>query len=246
MTSRTTSSDKVVMTKGRRGRKRKADADTLILTPRQVEILRLIRDYRQEHGCSPTMQEMAEELEISKVTVFEHVEALIRKGLLRREANRARSLTLDPRLKLKGQEQAKQTKKQTKQKGEAVSEEAGAFPLAGTVAAGMPLEAIEATDLLDVPALFRRKGQVYALQVRGDSMIEDHIQDGDYVLVEKTQQARDGQTVVAVLENGEATLKRLYREGDGFRLQGANPEFKAMKVKEVDVRGVVVGVVRRC
>ncbi|MBN2212445.1 MAG: transcriptional repressor LexA [Sedimentisphaerales bacterium] len=212
-----------------------------VLTPRQVEILDLISDYRRGRGCSPTMQEMAEALGISKVTVFEHVEALIGKGLLRREANRARSLILTPR--------ARRWRKITgSEVGMAISGDPACFALAGVIAAGQPLEALETTETLNLRDLFAagEEQKTYALQVRGDSMIEEHIQDGDYVLVQKRNEIRDGQIVVALLENGEATLKKLHRRGKKYQLMGANPSFKPILVNRLAVQGVVVGVIRSC
>ncbi len=212
-----------------------------ILTPRQVEILDLIENSRRTQGCSPTMQEMAEALGISKVTVFEHVEALIDKGLLRREANRARSLILTPR--------ARRWRKTTvSHVGAVVSDNPMCFALAGVIAAGQPLEAVETTETLDLHELFAAgtDQNTYALQVRGDSMIEEHIQDGDYVLVQKQDAISDGQIVVALLDNGEATLKKLHRRGKKYQLVGANPNFKPITVDRLAVQGVVVGVIRSC
>lgn len=191
------------------------------LTPRQLQILNFIRDARRKHGYSPTMQEIADELGVSKVTVFEHVSALVKKGLLRRLPHKARSL--EP------------------------TESPTQIRLAGRVAAGCPIEAIENVEVLDLESVFATGRQTFVLQVRGDSMIDDHIQDGDYVVCEQRRHVRDGETVVALLADGEATLKRLYREGDRLRLQAANEAFEPIYVKpgEVQVQGVVIGVVRR-
>jgi repressor LexA len=227
-----------------RGKSRtQAQAKPVILTPRQIQILRLIRDYRGAEGCSPTMQEMAERLQLSKVTIFEHVETLIGKGLLRREANRARSLTLAAGVKLSDEEGANDKARLAGQ--EVPRGSRGRYPLAGYIAAGRPLEAIETNEELELAELFETRQGIFVLKVRGDSMIDEQIRDGDFVLVERGQTARDGQIVVAILENGEATLKKLYREGQGFRLEGANPNFAALHVQKVAVQGVVVGVVRK-
>ena len=119
------------------------------------------------------------------------------------------------------------------------------FPLAGTIAAGLPLEAVENPDQIDLAQLFNSSLETFALKVRGESMIDEQIRDGDYVIVQKTNQARNGQTVVALLENGEATLKILYRQGSGYRLEAANPNFAPIHTDNLQIQGVVVGVVRQ-
>lgn len=217
----------------------------VLLTPRQVQILRYIRDYRRMHHCSPTLQELAGHLQLSKVTIFEHVEALIRKGLIHREANKARTLTVHPRLKLNGDmEPAEPAGVVVGTELPAGGSSPAGIPLLGTIAAGVPMEAVENSERLDLNGMFEGE-EVFALKVRGESMIEDHIRDGDFVVVRKGNQARDGQAVVAVLENGEATLKKVYRQGNGYLLKGANPQFKPIFINELMVQGVVVGIVRK-
>ncbi len=191
------------------------------LTPRQLQTLNFIREARRKHGYSATMQEIADEFGVSRVTVFEHVGALVKKGLLRRLRHKARSL--EP------------------------TESPTQIRLAGRVAAGCPIEAIENVEVLDLESIFATGRQTFVLQVRGDSMIDDQIRDGDYVVCERRRQVRDGETVVALLANGEATLKKLYREGDRLRLQPANEAFEPIYVEpgEVGVQGVGVGAVRR-
>lgn len=196
------------------------------LTPRQLEILRLIRDYRRQNGYSPTMQEIADTLDVTKVTVFEHVGALQKKGLLRRAQYKARSLELTS-------------------KASFPEERSTALPLAGRIAAGRPIEAIEQDESVDLESLFTARNAVYALQVTGDSMIDEHIHDGDYVVIEKRENPRNGETVVALLEDGEATLKKFYREGKRVRLQPANPKYEPIIVDDVKIQGVVIGVIRR-
>ncbi len=203
----------------------------LKLTPKQQKILLLIRDWQLTRGYSPTMQEMAEELGVSKVTVFEHVEALIKKGALRRDANKARSLELSDKAALPHEQRNT------------------CLPLVGTIAAGYPIEAVEEAETLDLEALFSppgsgRTGDVFALKVRGDSMIEDQIRQGDYVVCQRTETARNGQTVVALLDDGEATLKRYYKEKGRVRLQPANPAYEPIWVDHCVVQGVVIGVIR--
>jgi repressor LexA len=206
------------------GTRQKHESRTL--TPRQLAILRLIRDFKSSRGYSPTMQEVADELGVTKVTVFEHVGALVKKGLLRRLPYKARSLELT---------------------SHAVFPESRptALALLGRIAAGHPIEAVENPETLDLETVFASRNDTFVLRVSGDSMIDDHIRDGDYVVVEKRTEVRDGETVVALLEDGEATLKRFYREGDRIRLQPANPDFRPIYVDHLDVQGVVVGVIRR-
>lgn len=199
------------------------------LTPKQLKILQLIRDCRVRRGYSPTMQELADELGVSKVTVFEHVEALIKKGALIREPNKARSLSIAEGISLPDEERPLR------------------FPLVGKIAAGNPIEKFADADELDIGHFLAPKsGQpTFALRVDGESMKDDGIMDGDYVLVERRDSARSGEKVVALLPNGETTLKTYFKESDHIRLQPSNPAFDPIKVKECKVQGVVVGVLRK-
>lgn len=202
------------------------------LTPKQLKILQLIRDSRVARGYSPTMQELADELGISKVTVFEHVEALIKKGALKRERNKARSLSICDDAVIPDENQPLN------------------FPLVGKIAAGYPIEKFEQSDRLSLEEIFGpRVGQQvgsFALRVEGDSMRDEGILDGDYVIVERRETARNGERVVALLPNGETTLKTFFREPDGrIRLQPANPDFEPIVVKDCRIQGVVNGVLRR-
>ncbi len=201
------------------------------LTRRQLDVLRFVRDYLREHALAPTLDEIAERFGVSKVTVHEHLAHLERKGWIRREHGRSRAISLvrDPDL--------------PEAYGTPLDDVE--LPILGTITAGLPLEAIEDKETVSVSELVPHGPDHYLLKVRGDSMIEDHIQDGDYVILERRTTARDGEMVVAVLDDNEATLKRFYREGDKFRLQPANPNFPPMIVDRVEIRGVVVGVVRR-
>jgi repressor LexA len=196
------------------------------LTPRQLQILTFIRNFRRKHGYSPTMQELADHLGITKVTVFEHVGALERKRLLRRLPHKARSLELSSRVPFP-------------------DESAGVFPLRGHIAAGVPIEAIENQETLELNELFPGKPGTYLLRVRGESMIDEHIREGDYVIVDGRKEWRDGETVVALLDNGEATLKKIYRAKGRIRLQPANPDFSPIYVDNLNVQGVVIGVLRK-
>ena len=199
------------------------------VTPRQLEILRYIRDFRHRCGYSPTMQEIGDHLGLTKVTVFEHVGALERKEALRRgPKHRARSLQVCPDF-------------------EFADERPTRLRLAGRIAAGAPIEAIEDNETIDLEEMFDRPGDMFVLRVAGDSMIDEQIRDGDYVICEKCDTPRNGQTVVALLGDSEATLKKFYRERGRIRLQPASAAFEPIYVEpgEVNVQGVVVGVVRR-
>ncbi|HNQ23519.1 MAG TPA: transcriptional repressor LexA [Phycisphaerae bacterium] len=206
----------------------KAAPESAALTPRQLEILTRIRDDRRRNGYSPTLQEIADSLGRSKVTVFEHVEALVRKGLLRRQRNKARSLDLTSAARLPDERPTR-------------------LPLVGRIAAGRPLEAVETPDAVDLEEMFQSRYPVCALRVTGDSMVDDQIRDGDLVVFEQRSNPRNGDTVVALLDREEATLKRFYRERDRIRLQPANDRYPPLYVKDRDlaIQGVVIGVLRR-
>jgi repressor LexA len=196
------------------------------VTPRQLQILRFIRDFRKDNGYSPTMQEIGDHLNLTKVTVFEHVGALERKNLLLRGAkHKARSLQVSEQFRFP-------------------DEQNGELPLAGRIAAGSPIEAVEDTQTVNLNDLFVPDGNTYLLEVRGQSMIDDHLCDGDLVVVQKRNTARDGEIVVALLPDGEATLKRIYREKGRIRLQPANNDMAPIYTDSVDIQGVVIGLVR--
>lgn len=202
------------------------------LTPKQLRILQLIRDSRIRRGYSPTMQELADEIGVSKVTVFEHVEALIKKGALVREPNKARSLSIA--------------------EGIAVPDESRPlrYPMVGKIAAGHPIEKVENVDEIDLGEFLgagaeRGDNSLFALQVDGDSMRDEGILDGDIILLERAQVAHNGDRIVALLDDGQTTLKTFYKEADHIRLQPANPDFEPIRVKFCQVQGIVKGVVRR-
>ena len=197
------------------------------VTPRQLEILRIIRDSRAQNGYSPTMQEIGDHLKLTKVTVFEHVAALQKKGLLTRgEKHKARSLQISAKF-------------------EFPDESGSRLPLVGQIAAGEPIEAIEDRETFDLDEVFNVSGERFVLRVTGESMIDEHIRDGDYVICQRRNTARNGEVVVALLDDGEATLKTFYREEDRIRLQPANPDFDPIYATNVNIQGVVIGVVRR-
>ncbi len=206
------------------------------LTPRQLDIVRFIHQYRARWGFSPTLQEIGDHLGVSAVTVFEHARALERKRAVRRTPNQARSLEVIDRELLQTYGPGSPTR----------AAQNLTLPLIGQIAAGQPLEALEDVENVNLSEMLALDRAAYMLRVRGDSMIDDHISDGDYVLVEQRESARDGETVVALLPDGELTLKRFYREPNRIRLQPANPEMKPIYAHEVQVQGVVVGIIRKC
>ncbi len=200
------------------------------LTPKQLRILQLIRDSRVRRGYSPTMQELADEIGVSKVTVFEHVEALIKKGALVREANKARSLSIADGISVPDESRPLK------------------FPLVGKIAAGYPIEKVadaDEIDLVEFLSTLDDAGSTFALQVDGESMRDEGILDGDLVLLKRAQVAHNGDRVVALLEDGSTTLKTFYKEADHIRLQPANPDFEPIRVKFCQIQGIVKGVVRR-
>jgi len=197
------------------------------VTKRQKEVLDAISDFVDRHGYAPSLEEIGASLRLSSVsTVHKHLTNLQRKGLLSREWNRGRSVTVTPPPAPAG---------------------AVEIPLLGTVAAGAPIEAVTNPDTITVPAEMIGRKRAFALRVKGDSMIDEQIRDGDTVILEARDTARGGETVVALVRGQDATLKKYYREGAKIRLQPANPSVKPILVPETQVRiqGVVIGVVRR-
>ena len=207
--------------------KRRCVETTTTLTPRQLEILTCVRDGRKSYGYSPTLQEIADELGISKITVFEHVEALISKDMLTRRSNRARSLEVTSSARFP-------------------DERPTLLPLLGRIAAGHPIEAVETPDTVDLEEVFSSHHPVGILTVTGDSMIDDQIRDGDWVVFEQRSNPRNGDTVVALVNGEEATLKRFYKEKNRIRLQPANENFEPIYPEQCDIQGIVIGVIRRC
>jgi repressor LexA len=197
------------------------------LTKRQKEILDFIREFVRLQGYSPSMEEIAAHFHFASLNaVFKHLEALESRGFLHRDANRARSIEL-PDEKPSGSRNV---------------------ALLGYVAAGRPIEAVEAPEAVSVPEdFFPRAGSYFVLRVRGDSMIEDHIQDGDYVVVESRQTANEGDMVVALIDRENVTLKRYFSEGPRVRLQPANPSYEplVLDTDRLEIQGVIVGVMRK-
>lgn len=193
------------------------------LTKRQKEILSFIENYIQKHDYAPSFREIAGHFNLNSIaTVADHLENLKNKGYLTKDYNEARSLQLTPRF----------------------DERTFEIPLLGRIAAGAPIEAIRTQETIDIPRDMVGKN-VFALKVRGDSMLEDGILDGDYIIIEQTTNPNNGDIVVALLDNESATLKRFYQEKNHIRLQPANARYRPIRVKKVEIQGRVIGVIRK-
>jgi repressor LexA len=206
------------------------------VTRRQKEVLDFITAFVQDRGYSPSYEELAEGLDLASVaTVHKHVSALEAKSYLRRSANMSRSLEVTN----------KWVREQDSRSGKpaTVSIE---VPLMGRIAAGTPVESIAGNETLNFSDFTGDPG-TYALQVRGDSMIEDHICDGDYVLIQKTDKVRNSDIVVALVDGMETTLKRYYDEGERIRLQPANSSMQPIYVdrSSLDIQGRLLAVLRK-
>ncbi|HEY9867882.1 MAG TPA: transcriptional repressor LexA [Candidatus Obscuribacterales bacterium] len=209
------------------------------LPPRQREVLRLIVRLTEEQGYPPTLAELALAMGLkNRMTVHQHVVALKKKGLVHWEPGLNRSLrVLSP-----ARQAARQTSIESKR-----PEPAQAIPLAGRIAAGQPIDAIESDEYLEIESRYASAG-CFALKVKGDSMIEDGIFDGDFVIVKPQPSPNNGDIVVAVLGDGTATLKRFYKEKGRFRLQPANPEMEPIyldSTADITIQGIVVGLFRK-
>ncbi len=202
------------------------------LTKRQLEILDFLVDFRKKHRVSPTLAEIAEHFHISKVTVFEHLRALKRRKAIRLSRRTPRSAA--PIVDRGGRTAS----------ADDAPLERRTLDVLGVVAAGAPVESYDAPESLDLASLVGRSGERYLLRVSGQSMLDEHIADGDLVLVESRATARNGETVVAMVDGG-ATVKKFYREGGRVRLQPSNPTLPALFPDSCEIRGVVVGLIRR-
>ena len=207
----------------------------MALTKRQKEFLDFLAGFLEKRGYSPSYEEIAEGLNLASLaTVHKHILALESKQYVKRGFNQSRSLEIAPKYY--------EEQRQHRQMPASMD-----VPLLGRIAAGAPVEAIAGQDTLSFSD-FAGDPNTYALQVRGDSMIEDHICDGDYVLVERATEARDGDIVVALVDGMETTLKRFYREaGDRVRLQPANAAMQPIYVPQasVNIQGKVLAVLRK-
>ncbi len=207
----------------------------MALTQRQREVLDFVQEFVADRGYSPSLEEIGAHLGLSSVaTVHKHVHHLVEKGHLRKAWNRSRSVEPVP--------------------GPGVTAGGGrgdptgvSLPVLGIVAAGQPIEAIEGGDeQICVPPEMLGRGECFVLQVRGDSMIEEHIADGDYVVVESRAEARNGETVVALVGGTDATLKKFYKKGAKVVLEPRNQALRPIEVPagDVQIRGVVRGLLR--
>jgi repressor LexA len=197
------------------------------LTKRQKEILDFVSQFIGENGYSPSMEEIAGHFQFASLNaVYKHLEALESRGHLHRDANRARSIQLSHSL----------------------ASAVRSLPLYGYIAAGKPIEAISNPETLEIPESFLpRRGSYYVLQVQGESMIDEHIQDGDFIVVESRQLASPGDIVVALVDGENTTLKKFYPEGNQIRLQPANASLAPIILdgSRVNIQGVVVSVMRK-
>ena len=196
-------------------------------TPRQKQILDFVTRSIDRRGFAPSIQEICDHFDLaSTATVHKHLKNLAARGLLNRESHRSRALEVPS----------------------ASTAEPVEIPLLGRVAAGVPIEAISNPDTISIPADWLGRGERFALRVRGDSMIDAHIEDGDVVVVERKEAARDGDTVIALVDDAEATLKIFRSQADGrVRLEPRNESLKPMVLDahRVRIQGTVVGVLRR-
>ena len=199
----------------------------LPLTKRQREIFDFLNEFIQQHGYAPSLEEIGRRFGLSSLaTVHKHLTNLQEKGFIKRAWNRSRSVELVP----------------TNTGGRSLE-----LPLLGYVAAGAPIEAIASSQTISVPEDLVGKRDTYVLRVRGNSMIDEQICDGDYVIVEDRKTAQNGEMVIALLRGSDVTLKKLYRENGKIRLQPANPTMQPIVIEsdQVQVQGVVVGVMRK-
>lgn len=196
------------------------------LTKKQAEVLHFVKEFLATHAYAPSYREIARGLgRSSPATVFEHIRALHAKGFLKMDEGEARSVELSPKV--------------------GWFTKAIELPLVGTIAAGSPIEAIEERERISIPIELLPNLNCFVLHVRGDSMIEDGIFHGDYVVVERNFYPKNGDVVVALLEHEFATLKRYYREGARIRLQPANKKMRPIYAKNPVVQGIVRAVLRR-
>lgn len=199
-----------------------------IIYRRQQQILDFIKQHIQTTGSAPTLREIADAIGVSSLaTVHEHLATLVEKGLIKRKSGKVRAIDLIGAVDFSG--------------------EGMEVPILGFIAAGAPIEPYTDPNatMAVPPAFVSQKRRVYVLQVRGESMIEEQIRDGDYVIIEQTDVANNGEIVVALLDNGMATLKRFFKEATRIRLEPANAKMSPIFVKNVRIQGKVVGLIRR-
>ncbi|HYX45741.1 MAG TPA: transcriptional repressor LexA [Sphingomicrobium sp.] len=216
-----------------------------MLTAKQRELLLFIDDRLKEDGVSPSFDEMREALDLkSKSGVHRLISALEERGFIRRLPNRARALEI---LKLPETAAARPSATVTPIRHAVIANDTMEIPLHGRIAAGTPIEALQGTESFAVPAALLGPGEHYALEVSGDSMVDEGILDGDFALIRKVDSARDGEIVVALIDDEEATLKTYRREGRMIRLDPANSRYEPQRYEEgrVRIQGRLAGLIRR-
>lgn len=211
---------------------------TVELTPRQMQILRTIKNFADKYCYLPTIAELAKRLNISRSTAFEHIAELRRKDLLCDSPLKARSLKPTPR----AQKLLKQSAEHSRQTEFGQTK---GIPLLGKIAAGKPVNAFENKDFLSLPDCFGSNDDIFALEVSGDSMLEEGICDGNYIICKKTRTAQNGQIVVALTENENTTLKKFYREKTRVRLQPANKDYEPIYTDDCQIQAVAVGLLKK-
>jgi repressor LexA len=214
-----------------------------MLTRKQSDLLKYIHERLAESGISPSFEEMKDALALkSKSGVHRLISALEERGFIRRLPNRARALEI-----LRMPDGKSGIAVNPKAIPEAANDRIVELPLHGRIAAGLPIEAIEGQNTLPVPAALLGPGEHYALEVAGDSMVDEGILDGDYALIRKTETARDGEIIVALIDDVEATLKTYRREGQMIRLDPANRRYDAQRYRpeQVRIQGRLAGLLRR-
>jgi repressor LexA len=212
---------------------------TAPLTPRQLQLLETIDNFQTKQPYSATIQELASHIKISRTTAFEHLSALREKGFLWGSPNKARSL------KLTSQGQRLLRHRRTQKIQPPLAEDTGGLPLAGRVAAGRPIDAIEQKEHISLTTHFGSTDDVFALEVVGDSMIDDGINSGDHVICRRSATAHDGQMVIAIIDDDSATLKRFYKEPARARLEPANENYTPIYSDNCRIEAVVLGLLRK-
>ncbi len=196
-----------------------------MLTKRQKQIFDYLKKFMKEKDYAPSLEELRRHFRLSSIaTIHQHLENLENKGYLERIKNHPRSIEISKNKKF---------------------QELIQIPILGTIAAGQPIEAVEDKEIIKVQkSLLARSGEHFALRVRGDSMIDERISNGDIVIIRKQSNAENGETIIALINNNEVTLKKIYKEKNRIRLQPANPKLKPIFVKELIIQGKVISVIR--
>ena len=197
----------------------------MYFTEKQLRIMEFIQQFRDERGISPTLEEIASNFGVTKITVYEHINQLERKGALKREKFRARSIELITSVE---ERKARYS-----------------MPLMGNFREGLPIEATEEREDLNISEMLPYGRNFFALRVCGNDLKQDHLTDGDLIIAEKRESVHNGDVVVAVLNGGKACLKKFFREEGQIRLQSPNGSLESEMVPHADIRGVVVGILRR-